>query len=65
MADPIRPANPDEVMVQLGIKIPESVDKQLRAVAEERDVSRNRLIQRAIVEYLGRLKPAVEVLASE
>ena len=48
-----------EPRVPTAVRLPESVHHRLRAVAEERDVSANLLVTRAVEEYLDRL-PALE-----
>lgn len=47
--------------IGLSIRVPESVHAQLHEAAAERDVSVNWLVNRALVDFLGRLIPASEI----
>jgi predicted HicB family RNase H-like nuclease len=57
-----RPRVYDERRVTTAIRIPESLHDKLRGAAEERDVSVNLLVVKAIDDYLERLVPAAEVV---
>ena len=51
-----RPRIYEEPRVATAIRLPVSLRDELRAVAVERDVSVNFLVQRAVVDYLRRLR---------
>jgi predicted transcriptional regulator len=57
-----RPRLYEERRVSTAARIPEDIHRRLRAAAEERDVSVNLLITRALDEYLARLQPVEEAL---
>ncbi len=46
----------------IGLRMPESLHRMLQRAAEERDVSMNWLVNRAVAEYLDRLIPADEIV---
>jgi predicted HicB family RNase H-like nuclease len=54
-----RPKLYEEKRIPTAVRIPESLHRQLQAVAEEREVSVNLLIVRAIKKHLEEL-PAVD-----
>lgn len=47
----------DEPRVVTAVRLPRSLHARLHDVANRRDVSANRLVTRAIAEYLDRLGP--------
>jgi hypothetical protein len=50
----------NERRIATAVRLPESVHERLRGVADDREVSANLIITRAITEYLERL-PSVDV----
>ncbi len=59
-----RPRLSDEPRIATAVRLPESVHRRLHDAANERDVSVNLLVTRAVIEYLDRLPSADEVLGS-
>lgn len=59
-----RPRTHRENRVTTAIRLPESLHQQLRAAADEREVSVNLLVQRAVSDYLQRLIPVDELVAT-
>lgn len=57
-----RPRVYEEPRVTTAVRIPESLHGRLRGAAEERDVSVNLLVVKAIDAYLARLVPADDAL---
>ncbi len=57
-----RPRVNQERRVGTQVRLPESLHDRLRATAEERDVSVNLLVTRAVQAYLAQLEPAESVL---
>lgn len=55
-----RPKVHHEERVTTAVRIPESLHSRLRDAADERELSANYLIVRAIEDYLDRLIPADE-----
>lgn len=53
-----RPKLYAEQRVATAVRLPVTLRSELQAAAEERDVSVNLLVNRAIREYLARLPPA-------
>jgi predicted HicB family RNase H-like nuclease len=52
-----RPRTFTENRISTAVRIPESLHDRLQAAAEERDVSINHMVVRAITLYLDNLKP--------
>lgn len=52
-----RPKIYDETRVTTAIRLPESLHERLRSAADEREVSVNYLVVRALDDYLSRLLP--------
>jgi hypothetical protein len=59
-----RPRIYDERRITTAVRIPERIHGRLREAAEERDVSVNLLVTRALDEYLERLRPVEEDISS-
>jgi predicted HicB family RNase H-like nuclease len=59
-----RPRTYVEKRVPTAVRLPESVHRRLHQVAEERAVSANLLVTRAVEEYLDRLPTLDESLAT-
>jgi predicted HicB family RNase H-like nuclease len=57
-----RPRVYDEKRVTTAVRLPESLHERLRDAADERDVSVNLLVMKAIDDYLDRLVPADDAL---
>jgi predicted HicB family RNase H-like nuclease len=57
-----RPIEYDEDRVTKALRIPVALDEQLKAVARERGISVNVLINAALTDYLGRLLPLEKLL---
>jgi predicted HicB family RNase H-like nuclease len=55
-----RPKVHHEERITTAVRIPESLHSRLREAADERELSANYLIVRAIEDYLDRLIPADE-----
>ena len=55
-----RPKVHHEERITTAVRIPESLHNRLREAADERELSANYLIVRAIEDYLDRLIPADE-----
>jgi len=53
-----RPKIHDEPRVTTAVRIPESLHQRLHQAATDRDVSVNRLVTRAVSDYLDRLPDA-------
>jgi predicted HicB family RNase H-like nuclease len=60
-----RPKLYQEKRVPTAVRIPESLHRQLHAAAEEREISVNLLIIRAIKKHLEQLPPVDEVPADK
>jgi predicted HicB family RNase H-like nuclease len=60
-----RPRVYSEPRVPTAVRLPESVHQRLRTAAEERAVSANLLVTRAVEEYLDRLPPLSSLETSE
>jgi predicted HicB family RNase H-like nuclease len=56
-----RPKLYEEKRIPTAVRIPESLHRELQSAAEERDVSVNFLILRAIKRHLEQLSPVDEV----
>ncbi|HVC71381.1 MAG TPA: toxin-antitoxin system HicB family antitoxin [Acidimicrobiales bacterium] len=59
-----RPKLHEERRVSTQVRLPESLHERLRLAAQDRDVSVNLVVTRALVEYLERLAPSEVVLAT-
>ncbi len=59
-----RPRISDERRIATAVRIPESLHRQLRLAASDRDVSANLLVTQALTEYLQRLPAASKVLST-
>jgi predicted HicB family RNase H-like nuclease len=57
-----RPTEYDEPRVTKALRIPTELDSRLKAVARERGISANVLINAALNDYLERLLPMSELL---
>lgn len=57
-----RPKLYDEARVTTAIRLPESLHDRLKAAADDREVSVNYLVVRALDDYLSRLVPADEAV---
>jgi predicted HicB family RNase H-like nuclease len=60
-----RPKVYEEKRVPTAVRIPESLHRQLQAAADEREISVNFLIVRAIKKHLEQLPPLDEVPADK
>ncbi len=58
-----RPRIFHEERVTTAVRLPRSVHRRLRQAADDRDVSANLLVTRAVTEFLERLPSADEVLS--
>jgi predicted transcriptional regulator len=58
-----RPRVSDEKRIATAVRLPESVHRRLQTAANDRAVSANLLVTRAITEYLERLPSADESLS--
>ena len=59
-----RPRTCEENRIATAVRLPESVHRRLHEAAADRDVSVNLLVTRAVGEYLDRLAPVDELLAT-
>lgn len=57
-----RPIEYDEKRVTKALRISTALDQELKAIARERGVSVNVLINAALTDYLGRLLPMEKLL---
>lgn len=57
-----RPKKFHEKRVTTAVRLPEGLHDRLHEAADERDVSVNLLVTRAVSDYLERLRPVDEVL---
>lgn len=57
-----RPREYDGHRVTCAVRLPDDLHARLRDAAREREVSMNRLIERAVSEYLDRLVPISTLL---
>ena len=57
-----RPRISDERRIATAVRLPESIHRRLQLAANDRDVSANLLITKAVDEYLDRLPTADEAL---
>ena len=57
-----RPRTCDEPRIATAVRLPESVHRRLHEAANDRDVSANLLVTRAVTEYLDRLPSADDEL---
>jgi hypothetical protein len=55
-----RPRLYDEERIATAVRLPASLHRDLHAAAEERDVSANLLIVKAVRRYLAQIKPVDE-----
>ena len=62
MASPGRPRQFDEERITKALRIPTSLDEQVKQAALERGISVNVLINNALEDYLERLVPVEELL---
>lgn len=60
-----RPRVSSERRIATAVRLPESIHRRLQLAANDRDVSANLLITRAVDEYLERLPSADAVLTSK
>lgn len=59
-----RPKEFDDHRVTKALRIPADLDQQIKRAAQERGVSVNVLINAALTDYLSRLRPIEELLAT-
>jgi hypothetical protein len=59
-----RPRLVDEPRVSTQVRLPESLYERLKSAAQDRDVSANLIVTRALTEFLDRLVPSDVVLSS-
>ncbi|MBS1837744.1 MAG: toxin-antitoxin system HicB family antitoxin [Actinobacteria bacterium] len=59
-----RPRVSAEHRIATAVRLPESIHRDLQRVAHDRDVSVNRLVTKAIEEYLDRLPGVDESLST-
>lgn len=59
-----RPKVHHENRVTTAVRLPEGLHLRLKEAAEDRDVSVNLLVTKALEDYLARLVPADEILAT-
>jgi predicted HicB family RNase H-like nuclease len=59
-----RPRTCEEDRIATAVRLPESMHRRLHEAAADRDVSVNLLVTRAVGEYLDRLAPIDELLAT-
>jgi predicted transcriptional regulator len=59
-----RPRLVDEPRVSTQVRLPESLYDRLKSAAQDRDVSANLIVTRALTEFLDHLTPADVVLAA-
>lgn len=57
-----RPRVSDERRIATAVRLPESIHRQLKLAASDRDVSANLLITKAVDDYLKRLPATDKVL---
>jgi HicB family len=57
-----RPRVSEERRIATAVRLPESIHRRLHLAANDRDVSANLLVTRAVDEYLERLPSAPDVL---
>lgn len=60
-----RPKKFHEKRVTTAVRLPEDLHDRLHMAADERDVSVNLLVTRAVSEYLERLRPLEQVLETD
>jgi predicted transcriptional regulator len=54
----------EEPRVSTQVRLPKSLYARLKLAAEDRDVSANRILTRALTEFLDRLEPSEVVLST-
>ena len=59
-----RPKLDEESRVSTQIRLPESLHERLRLAAQDRDVSVNLIVTRALTDFLDRLVPSEVVLST-
>jgi hypothetical protein len=59
-----RPRLVDEPRVSTQVRLPASLYDRLKSAAQDRDVSANLIVTRALTEFLDRLAPSDVVLSS-
>jgi hypothetical protein len=59
-----RPRLVDELRVSTQVRLPESLYERLKSAAQDRDVSANLIVTRALTEFLDHLAPSDVVLSS-
>ncbi len=59
-----RPRLVDEPRVSTQVRLPESLYDRLKSAAQDRDVSANLIVTRALTEFLDRLAPTDVVLGA-
>lgn len=59
-----RPRIHHEKRVTTAVRLPESLHDRVKEAADDRDVSVNLLVTKALEEYLDRLVPAEEILST-
>jgi predicted transcriptional regulator len=57
-----RPRISDERRIATAIRLPESVHRKLKLAADDREVSANLIVTKAVTEYLERLPSADQAL---
>jgi len=56
------PRNSEERRIATAIRLPESVHRKLKLAADDREVSANLIVTKAVTEYLERLPSADQAL---
>jgi predicted HicB family RNase H-like nuclease len=56
-----RPRIHHEERVTTAVRLPRSLHERLRAAADERQVAANLLVQKALEDYLRRLRPVADL----
>lgn len=59
-----RPREYDQPRVSTALRLPSDLHARLRAAATEREVSVNLMVERACIDYLARLTPVADLLAT-
>ena len=59
-----RPRLVEEPRVSTQVRLPESLYERLKSAAQDRDVSANLIVTRALTEFLDHLAPSDVVLSS-
>ncbi len=59
-----RPRTHPTKRITTAVRLPEDLHRQLREAADEREVSVNLIVQRAVTDYLDRLIPVDELVVT-